>query len=81
MELSKAHFHTMSDAESKQLFIDFVKLVRSMRDKQKEYFQTRNAFVLRDAKKLESMLMQPSTIYSKTKICNYSKIFANSFGN
>lgn len=53
MELSKAHFRTMSDAESKQLFIDFVKLVRSMRDKQKEYFQTRNAFVLRDAKKFE----------------------------
>lgn len=41
MELSKAHFRTMPDAESKQLFIDFVKLVRSMRDKQKEYFKKR----------------------------------------
>lgn len=53
MDLKNAHFRAMSDAESKQMFIEFVKLVRSMRDKQKEYFQTRNAFVLRDAKKLE----------------------------
>lgn len=43
----------MSDAESKQMFIEFVKLVRSMRNKQKEFFQTRNMNVLRDAKKLE----------------------------
>lgn len=54
MELSKAHFRTMSEAESKQMFIEFVKLVRQMRDKQKEYFRTRNLIVLRDAKKLES---------------------------
>lgn len=54
MELSKAHFRTMTDAESKQMFIEFVKLVRSMRDKQKEYFRTRNLLVLRDAKKSES---------------------------
>ena len=43
----------MSDAESKQMFIEFVKLVRPMRSKQKEFFQTRNMNVLRDAKKLE----------------------------
>lgn len=54
MELSKAHFRTMSEVESKQMFIEFVKLVRQMRDKQKEYFRTRNLIVLRDAKKLES---------------------------
>lgn len=53
MDLKDAHFRTMSDAESKQMFIEFVKLVRSMRDKQKEFFQTRNMNVLRDAKKLE----------------------------
>lgn len=53
MDLKNAHFRTMSDAESKQMFIEFVKLVRSMRDKQKEFFQTRNMNVLRDAKKLE----------------------------
>lgn len=53
MELSKAHFRTMTDADAKQLFIAFVKMVRSMRDKQKEFFQTRNMNVLRDAKKLE----------------------------
>lgn len=53
MDLKNAHFRTMSDAESKQMFIEFVKLVRSMRAKQKEYFQTRNVLVLRDAKKLE----------------------------
>ena len=53
MDLKNAHFRTMSDAESKQMFIEFVKLVRSMRAKQKEFFQTRNMNVLRDAKKLE----------------------------
>lgn len=53
MDLKNAHFRTMSDAESKQMFIEFVKLVRSMRTKQKEFFQTRNMNVLRDAKKLE----------------------------
>lgn len=53
MDLKNAHFRTMSDAESKQMFIEFVKLVRSMRSKQKEFFQTRNMNVLRDAKKLE----------------------------
>ena len=53
MDLMNAHFRTMTDADAKQLFIAFVKMVRSMRDKQKEYFQTRNMNVLRDAKKLE----------------------------
>lgn len=53
MDLKDAHFRAMPDAESKQMFIEFVKLCRSMREKQKEYFRTRNAFVLRDAKKLE----------------------------
>lgn len=53
MDLMNAHFRTMTDADAKQLFIAFVKMVRSMRDKQKEFFQTRNMNVLRDAKKLE----------------------------
>ena len=53
MELSKAHFRTMPDAECKQLFIEFVKQVRSMRDMQKEYFKTRNLIVLRNAQKAE----------------------------
>ena len=53
MELSKAHFRTMPEAESKQLFIEFVKQVRKMRDLQKEYFKTRNLIVLRQAQKAE----------------------------
>ena len=58
MELSNAHFRTMSDAESKQMFIEFVKTVRSMREKQKEYFRTRNVIVLREAKNLEKTVDQ-----------------------
>lgn len=53
MNLINAHFRTMPEEETKRLFIEFVQKVRSMRDFQREYFKTRNAFVLRDAKKLE----------------------------
>lgn len=56
MELSNAHFRIMEDNEERKLFIEFVKKVRSMRDKQKQYFETRNQFVLNDAKKQEKQV-------------------------
>ena len=52
-DLSKAHFRTMTDSDAKQLFIDFVKEVRAMRNLQKDYFKTRNLIVLRNAQKAE----------------------------
>ena len=53
MELYEAHFRTMDDADARKLFIDFTKKVRQMRDKQKEYFRTRNGIVLRQSQALE----------------------------
>lgn len=53
MNLINAHFRTMPEEETKQLFIEFVQKVRSMRDFQKEYFKTRNTLVLAESKKAE----------------------------